>query len=74
MSYTAILACLAEQRVAKDNAICRRARLEYGDSFPSVFFYMKDGKKYTKAQPSSIARQYRRLKGIDSGYESEEES
>lgn len=72
MNYTAILARLAQQRVAEDNAICERARIEYGENFSAVFFYTKNGKKYTKVRPSSIAKQYRALKGIDSGYESGE--
>ena len=70
MNYTAILARLAQQRVAKDNAICEIAKAEYGENFSSIFFYVKNGKKYTKVRASSIAKQYHMLKGVDAEYDS----
>ena len=70
MNYTPILAHLAQQQVAEDSAICEIAKAEYGKKFSSIFFYVKNGKKSTKVRASSIAKQYRMLKGIDAEYDS----
>ncbi|CAA7267738.1 unnamed protein product [Cyclocybe aegerita] len=64
LGYKVILDRLAEQRMAENSRLCERAKVEYGDAFPSIFSYTKSGKTYVKSKASDVAKQYRELKGM----------
>jgi len=41
------------------------AKEEFGTKFLEVFSYVKNGKEVVKVKHADIARQYRRIKGIE---------
>ena len=61
LSFTAIIACLKVERVEENERITKRARLEYGDAFASVFSYRKGSRHITMTDPTRIANKYRIL-------------
>jgi hypothetical protein len=74
MNFTRIIAELAQQRVAGDEALARHAIDEYGSTFPVTFSYRKGGVTYAMVRSSHIAKRYRQLKGIaGEGLESDDE-
>lgn len=74
MNFTRIIAELAQQRVAADNALSRQARDEYGTTFPAFFSYRKGGVTHAMVRSSHVAKRYRQLKGIaGEGLESDDE-
>ena len=74
MNFMRIIAELAQQRVAADEALARQARDEYGSTFPAHFSYRKGGVAHAMVRSSHIAKRYRQLKGIaGEGLESDDE-
>ena len=65
LGYTAILARLAQERAVEDEKLSEQAKIEFGNEFASHFSYFKDGQHKVLSKTSSIAKQYRRLKGIE---------
>ncbi|KAF7341066.1 hypothetical protein MSAN_02092700 [Mycena sanguinolenta] len=66
MSYTAICAALRKERKGGDEELAAKARQEYGDEFKVKFSY-RDSKTDTQkvmSKASSIAKEYKRLKGL----------
>jgi hypothetical protein len=61
LSFTAIVSRLKEERVEENERIAKRARLEYGDAFASVFSYRKGSSHITMTDPTRIANKYRVL-------------
>jgi hypothetical protein len=59
LSFTAIAARLTAERVAENGRLAKRARIEYGDSFNSVFSYRKGSSRIVMKDPTSIANKYR---------------
>ena len=48
----------------EDQRLSEQARMEFGDEFATHFSYLKDGKHKVLSKESSIAKAYRRLKGM----------
>jgi hypothetical protein len=65
LGYTAILARLAQERAVEDEILSEQAKVEFGAEFASHFSYFKEGKHRVLSKTSSIAKEYRRLKGIE---------
>jgi hypothetical protein len=61
LSFTAIVSRLKEERVEENGRVAKRARLEYGDTFTSVFSYRKGSHYITMTDPTRIANKYRAL-------------
>lgn len=61
MSFTAIISRLKGERVEENERVAKRARLEYGDAFASVFSYRKGSCHITMRDATSIANKYRVL-------------
>ena len=61
LSFTAIVSRLKEERVEENERVAKRARLEYGDAFASLFSYRKGARHITMTDPSRIANKYRLL-------------
>jgi hypothetical protein len=59
LSFTAIAARLTVERVVENSRVAKRARIEYGDSFDSVFSYRKGSGCIVMKDPTSIANKYR---------------
>ena len=55
---------LARERTAEDDSLTEQAKVEFGDEFSFHFSYFKDGEQKVLSKASSIAKQYRRLKGM----------
>ena len=74
MNFTRIIAELAHQWVAADEALAWQARDEYGSTFPTLFSYRKGGVSHAMVRSSHIAKRFRQLKGIaGEGLESDDE-
>lgn len=58
LSFTAIAARLTAERVAENGRVAKWARIEYGDSFDSVFLYRKGSGRIVMKDPTSIANKY----------------
>ncbi|KAJ7222389.1 hypothetical protein GGX14DRAFT_428618 [Mycena pura] len=67
MPYTAICAKLRKDRKNTNEELAARAREEYGDDFEAKFSYRnsKTKARMVKFNASSIAKEYKRLQGID---------
>lgn len=61
LSFTAIVSRLKEERVEENERVAKRARLEYGDAFASVFSYRKGSCHITMTDTTRIANKYRVL-------------
>jgi hypothetical protein len=59
LSFTAIVSRLKEEHVEENEHVAKRARLEYGDAFASVFSYRKGSCHITMTDPARIANKYR---------------
>jgi hypothetical protein len=44
--------------------LTEKAKVEFGDEFSLRFSYIKDGEQKVLSKACSIAKQYRRLKGM----------
>ena len=66
MSYTAICTALRKERKGEDAELAAKARQEYGDEFEIKFSYRdtKTGTRKVMSKASSIAKEYKRLKGL----------
>ncbi|KAF8199330.1 hypothetical protein K438DRAFT_1516533, partial [Mycena galopus ATCC 62051] len=66
MSYTAICAALRNERKNTDKELADQARKEYGEEFESQFSYRssKTNARVVMTKNSSIAKEYKRLKGL----------
>ena len=58
LSYMAIAAWLTAERVAANEHVAKRARMEYSNSFDSVFSYRKGSSHFVMTDPSKIAAKY----------------
>ena len=58
LSFTAIISRLKGERIEENERVAKRARLEYGDSFASVFSYRKGSCHITMTDPACIANKY----------------
>jgi hypothetical protein len=58
LSFTAIFSRLKGERVDENEHVAKRARLEYGDTFTSVFSYRKGSCHITMTDPTRIANKY----------------
>jgi hypothetical protein len=56
LMYTAIIDRLAQARKEDDNEMASRAKQEYGDEFPKVFCYKKNGACLVKVKACDIAK------------------
>jgi hypothetical protein len=65
LGYTAILAQLTQERTAEDRKLSEQAKMEFGNEFAAHFSYLKDGEKRVLSKASSVAKVYRRLKGME---------
>ena len=61
LSFTAIVSRLKGERVEENEHVAKRARLEYGDAFASIFSYRKGSCHITMTDPTRIANKYRVL-------------
>jgi hypothetical protein len=61
MTFTGIIACLRQQRLAQDRAIAEQAHREYGDTFQDHFTYRRGSQVLIMSDPVSIAKRYRSL-------------
>jgi hypothetical protein len=61
LTFTAIVACLKEERIGENEHVAKRARLEYGDTFASVFSYRKGSHHHIMTDSMRIANKYRML-------------
>jgi hypothetical protein len=61
LTFTAIVARLKEERIGENERIAKRARLEYGDAFASVFSYRKGSHHHVMTDSVRIANKYRML-------------
>jgi hypothetical protein len=61
LSFTAIVSRLKGERVEENERVAKRARLEYGDAFASIFSYRKGSCHITMTDPTRIANKYRML-------------
>lgn len=61
LSFTAIAARLTAEHVAENGRVAKWARIEYGDSFDSVFLYRKGSGRIVMKDPTSIANKYREI-------------
>ena len=61
LSFTAIISRLKGERVKENERVAKRARLEYGDAFASLFSYRKGAHHITMTDPTRIANKYRVL-------------
>ena len=74
INFTRIIAKLAHQRVAADEALAQQARDEYDSTFPTLFSYQKGGVSHAMVRSSHITKQFQQLKGIaGEGLESDDE-
>jgi hypothetical protein len=66
MSYTAICGALRNERKKSDQSLADQAMLEYGEDFESKFSYRcsKTNCRVVMTKASSIAKEYKRLKGL----------
>jgi hypothetical protein len=62
LSFTGIISRLKQERVEENEHIAKRARLEYGDAFTSLFSYRKGARRITMTDPTRIANKYRVLR------------
>ncbi|EDR01109.1 uncharacterized protein LACBIDRAFT_333492 [Laccaria bicolor S238N-H82] len=64
-SYMAIEKAITQARVADDQAVAAKARMEYGVDFNQVFLYWRthDGAKIIMSKDSTITHHYRHLWG-----------
>lgn len=67
MPYTAICAKLRKDRKNINEELAARARKEYGEDFETTFSYRnsKTNARVVKFTASSIAKEYKRLQGIN---------
>ena len=72
LGYKAILLHLTAQHIAEDDRLVQLAKEEFGTKFLEVFSYVKNGKEVVKVKHADIARQYRRIKGIEGDDEDRE--
>jgi hypothetical protein len=72
LMYTAIVDRLAQARKENDSEMASRAKQEYGDEFPKVFCYKKNGACFVKVKDCHIAKQYRKLKNITDDMDTED--
>lgn len=61
LSFTAIAARLTAERVEENGRLAKRARIEYGDTFDSIFSYRKGSTHMVMKDPTRIANRYRQL-------------
>lgn len=64
LTYTAIVARLAQLREAEDATLAETARSEYGSAFADTFKYRRGSNWFVMRKPSIIAKHYRALKGL----------
>lgn len=64
LTYTAIVARLAQQREAEDATLAEAALSEYGSAFAETFKYRRGSQWFVMQKPSIIAKHYRALKGL----------
>lgn len=65
MTYTAIVKRLRDTRKQADIDLAARASREYGVQFGDNFTYVQGGKTVVMSHPTAIAKQYRKLHGMD---------
>lgn len=65
MTYTAIVKRLRDMRKQADIDLAAQARREYGVRFGDDFTYVQGGKTVVMSHPAVIAKQYRKLHGMD---------
>ncbi|PBK80427.1 hypothetical protein ARMGADRAFT_949668 [Armillaria gallica] len=77
MSYTQISSSLRKERKQTNERLTKQARNEYGDAFDTEFGYAKSKNNCMKwivmTDASSIARLYRKKKGLVATYSDDEE-
>ncbi|KAF9054403.1 hypothetical protein BJ165DRAFT_1522942 [Panaeolus papilionaceus] len=69
MAFSAMTGHLTEIRAREDAELAHQAQIEYGDRFDSVFSYRKGVRRIVKTRKVEIARQYRKLKTMESDWD-----
>ncbi|KAF9046754.1 hypothetical protein BJ165DRAFT_1474000 [Panaeolus papilionaceus] len=69
MAFSSMTTHLSAIRAREDKQLAERARLEYGDQFAAVFCYSKEGHQIVKTRNLDIAKQFRKIKGLESDWD-----